>query len=382
MGFEKKIAVYEDDENMEISLTWYSPMAFFFLFFTLAWNAFLVLWYSIAIGGDAPLIMSLFPIIHVGVGVYLAYYTFCLFFNKTFIHITGGHLHVLHQPIPWIKGNKKFDISEFDQIYVKEKVSTNKEGNTNYSYSLRARLKNNKDVVLLNLPNLESHEAQSIEEQIEKHLGIIDAPVKGEYGVQSGASKKPGPRKVGQTFSDPNLQKLYFGKPNTNFKLEGINYKLASIDQFDWKDGNSDKLLQFLDPNQNEKMIFLQQNRALLQVFEEEKLSAGSILRIKFNPEKPTPVIFLNEQYFELQKQIDGACFSQSQTNAVQVRHWIYLNKEKTEQIRVQDLDGNLSLQLGTRLNPSEIMDTLDLNEPRPLDLKLPSTDLSEEDLV
>ena len=111
---DKKLEVYQDRDRLEITLKWFTPIALFLLFFTVIWNAFLVFWYSMAISGGAW-IMVLFPILHVAVGVYLTYYTLCLFFNKTFIDISGDYLTIRHTPIPWWKGNRRIPVNAIEQ---------------------------------------------------------------------------------------------------------------------------------------------------------------------------------------------------------------------------------------------------------------------------
>lgn len=51
-------------------LTWaIAPMAFFAVF----WDGFIIFWYATALKTHGPLIMILFPLLHVAVGVGLTY---------------------------------------------------------------------------------------------------------------------------------------------------------------------------------------------------------------------------------------------------------------------------------------------------------------------
>lgn len=41
-SMEKKIKFYEEEQGIDITITWFSPIAFFLAFFTLVWFGFLV----------------------------------------------------------------------------------------------------------------------------------------------------------------------------------------------------------------------------------------------------------------------------------------------------------------------------------------------------
>lgn len=95
-------AQISEPPKLVIRFRWFRWVAVFLIFFCIAWDAFLVNWYGMAaIMGDPPLIMLVFPIVHVAVGVGLTYYTLALLFNRTRIAIEAGRLRVRHGPLPW-----------------------------------------------------------------------------------------------------------------------------------------------------------------------------------------------------------------------------------------------------------------------------------------
>src|SRR5438445_5351048 len=70
--------VVRDDGDVRVMRRrWFRPMHVFLLFFCIAWDSFLVFWYSMAIFAPAPggfdIIAIVFPICHVAVGVGLTY---------------------------------------------------------------------------------------------------------------------------------------------------------------------------------------------------------------------------------------------------------------------------------------------------------------------
>ncbi len=101
---------------------WFHPMLFFLLFFCIAWDAFLVFWYAIALfgpgnNGGMGWLMIVFPVAHVAVGVGLTYYVVAGFLNKTEILVTADSLYVRHRPIPW-RGNRELRRDEIRQIEI------------------------------------------------------------------------------------------------------------------------------------------------------------------------------------------------------------------------------------------------------------------------
>jgi len=162
---------------LRIVRRWFSPVAFFLVFFCIAWNAFLVFWYSMAFSTNAPWIFKVFPIGHLAVGVGLTYFTIALFVNKTVLIVEAGQLRVYHGPLPWF-GNKTVDAGNIDQLYCQKKVHHG-EDSSHTSYNLHAVTQDGKKVKIASGMN-ERDQALYIEQQLERHLGIEDRAVPGE----------------------------------------------------------------------------------------------------------------------------------------------------------------------------------------------------------
>lgn len=163
--------------GMAILRRWFSPAILFLVFFCIAWDGFLVFWYSMAFAMNGPFIMKIFPIAHVAIGVWLTYFTIASLFNTTRIAAERGELVVKHGPVPWA-GAKRLNASEVDQLFCKEKVSRSKNG-IRYTYGVWTAMKDGSSAKII-AANLEMDQALFIEQQLEKALGIRDREVPGE----------------------------------------------------------------------------------------------------------------------------------------------------------------------------------------------------------
>jgi hypothetical protein len=163
--------------KLVIARRWFSARLFFMVFFCIAWDGFLVFWYTHVHG--AGFIAVLFPIAHVAAGIGITYATIAGFVNRTWIVVDGGTLRIRHAPLPWL-GNRILDASDLEQLYCKEVRSTSSNSGTSTSYTLAAVLKGGRQVQLLkSLP--QADQALFIEQRVEDRLGIVDVPVGGEY---------------------------------------------------------------------------------------------------------------------------------------------------------------------------------------------------------
>lgn len=173
----KNIVIDKEGDDLLIYQKWFSFKYIPLAFFCIAWDSFLIFWYTTALLTKGPWIMFVFPIAHLAVGVGLTYITLAGFLNKTYIYIHESTMLIRHGPLPW-PGNRELSTNELEQLFSQEEVNTGKNGST-YTYQLSAILKNNEKIKLLS--NLESPEtALFIEQEIESWLKIKDRPVPGE----------------------------------------------------------------------------------------------------------------------------------------------------------------------------------------------------------
>ncbi len=172
-----QVRVEKEGMVLKLIQSWFSLKFIPLLFFCIAWDSFLVFWYSMTITQEAPWIMSVFPIAHVAVGVGLTYYTLAGFLNKSIISVSYSEITVRHQPLPW-PGKIRLRASEVEQFYCQEEYNRGKNGSY-YTYQLSVLMKNGKKIKMLS--NLDSPETVLyIERRIEEWLNIQDRPVSGE----------------------------------------------------------------------------------------------------------------------------------------------------------------------------------------------------------
>lgn len=159
--------------TLRIQFRWFTPMVFFLLFFCIFWDGFLVVWYTIAFTTNGPLMMKLFPLLHVAVGVGLSWFVLATFVNRTTISVGDGACVVKHGPLPW-PGNRNLMSDDIEQLDVVRKTRVNK-GRVTHYYDVEARLRDGSKTKLVSSLS-ESDQARYIEQQIERFLRIKDQP--------------------------------------------------------------------------------------------------------------------------------------------------------------------------------------------------------------
>ena len=87
--------------GMSIVWSWRTWRVIPLIFFCLVWNGFLLFWYAKAASTQTPIVFKVFPLVHVAVGVGLAYLVVTTLCNKTTIRVDPNLLSVKHGPIPW-----------------------------------------------------------------------------------------------------------------------------------------------------------------------------------------------------------------------------------------------------------------------------------------
>lgn len=181
------ITVEDYGHGIKMSRRWFSPVLFFLLFFCIAWDSFLIFWYSMAFGmfGRGPgafgLLFIIFPIAHVAVGVGLTYFVIAGFLNRTTIEVAQDELRVRHGPVPW-KGNRDVPVDDIDQIYCQEEAQRTSNGGSNSRYKVNLVLKDGRKLELLGWLTDRDH-ALFIEQALEEHLRIEHRRVAGELTV-------------------------------------------------------------------------------------------------------------------------------------------------------------------------------------------------------
>jgi hypothetical protein len=166
-----QVSVQKRSGEIEFTWRWFSLKYIPLAFFCIAWDSFLIFWYSMAIGSpETPWIFCVFPIAHVAVGVGLTYSTLAGFLNHSTLRLDARWLRVQHDPLPWY-GERRLPVDELDQLYCKRHKASE-----STTYHLCARMKDGREVQLIS--NLDAPDvAAFLEQQIETWLDIPDQPV-------------------------------------------------------------------------------------------------------------------------------------------------------------------------------------------------------------
>jgi hypothetical protein len=171
------LEILNDRDSLIIRRKWFSPLAFFLVFFVIFWNGFMVVWMGMAIKNEIW-IMAAFGSIHAAIGIGLAYFCVASFVNKTDISIDPNHLKVRSYPLPWGR-QKKISVHTIKQLYTKRKVTQGKNG-TSVSFSVFVITNDNREQKLLSGLS-DDTQAKFIEREIESILGIENVSVAGEH---------------------------------------------------------------------------------------------------------------------------------------------------------------------------------------------------------
>jgi predicted Zn finger-like uncharacterized protein len=163
--------------DLVITRDWRSWTVIPLLLFCCFWDGFLVFWYAMGITQGGPLIMFLFPLLHVAAGVFLTYTAMAQLFNHTDIRINTQFLTVQHYPLPWM-GNRSIPVAMIQQLFCAEKYSNTRNG-TSVTFTVFVILQGGERIELLSGLDQAAH-ARFIEQQVEATLGIQNRPVAGE----------------------------------------------------------------------------------------------------------------------------------------------------------------------------------------------------------
>ncbi len=154
----------------QISWRWFELQHIFLAFFCIAWDSFLIFWYSMALHGG-PLIMIIFPIAHVAVGVGLTYYTLAGFLNRTTVQIGRRELVIRHGPMPWFS-NRNINANDLREVNVNNTSTTNGPFNRQNvpAYRVDAVTSSGRTIPLLMLKS--EDQARFVKQQIQERFAI------------------------------------------------------------------------------------------------------------------------------------------------------------------------------------------------------------------
>ncbi|QRN96083.1 hypothetical protein JRI60_44830 [Archangium violaceum] len=178
----ERIQVEEDGQSTVLTWRWFKKHHLLMACFCVFWDGMLFNMYRAMLEkGNVSLVELLFPMMHVGAGVFLTYSTLAGFLNRTRIEASRDELHIQHGPLPW-PGNRTLSARQLTQLYATE-VRGNK---GSVSYTLLALDRRGHKVELLSGLD-DKDQVLYLEQTLERRLGIEDDPVDGELGTRDHA---------------------------------------------------------------------------------------------------------------------------------------------------------------------------------------------------
>ncbi len=175
VGIPDRFEIQESGGTLRIEWRWPRIAALPIAIFTVAWDGFLVSWYSgLLTQGTVPVTMLLFPVAHVAAGLVLPYLALACFLNYTYIEVGEGTLRVRHRPLPF-PGKKTLSTGDVRQLFCVER----KGRRGSVTYDVMAQLASGRETRLV--PGFSTErEARFVEQRIESRLGLADRSVSGE----------------------------------------------------------------------------------------------------------------------------------------------------------------------------------------------------------
>jgi len=320
MSDSENLQVYENVDELYIKYKWSRVAGIALGAFALFWNGFLAVWYGIAFAGGAPLITFLFPILHLAAGIFIGHQALSMLFNTSEITVSQGQLSIEHRPIPAFKGNKYYPTAEIDQFYIKQK--TGNKGKKYYEF--RCKMIDGKDIKLISNTGMSPEKMKELEAQLERYIGITDHPVEGEYGrtTPTFTNKKILlPRRQRKADLPETARFAYSLRPNQKAILNNENLSVRHLTQFDWKDGNTDKLIQLTDELERERLIYLKQNRGIISAATEREMNVIETQDINFDLLQIPNKITVNGEIYLLNQLMEGPSFLSNMMDRRQPRY-------------------------------------------------------------
>jgi len=120
LSIPEGLDVLREGDSVVIRRSWRTLMVIPLFFFLVFWFGFLGFWYYLAFTEKGPLVMFLFPLLHLAAGVGLAYFAIASLVNKTDVIISGTEVRTVTGPLPW-RGNRVVAATDIHGFQVRER---------------------------------------------------------------------------------------------------------------------------------------------------------------------------------------------------------------------------------------------------------------------
>jgi hypothetical protein len=172
--------VDDDGVRLRIVRRWFAPVHLVLALFTLFWFGFLAFWYGIASALHAPVFFFLFPLIHVAVGLGLAWASLAFLLNRTVVEVDRtDRVTVRSGPVPWRRA-VEVPSGDIAQVYSTAKRYRHRDGPDTFLYAVEVLTRDGRRLPLVRGMIPEADQALFLEQAIERRLSIPDRPVAGE----------------------------------------------------------------------------------------------------------------------------------------------------------------------------------------------------------
>jgi hypothetical protein len=121
MPIPEGLDVLQSGDSVVIRRSWRTWAVLVMIPFLIFWFGFLGFWYYHAFTDPkAPLMMFLFPLLHLAAGVALAYFMVCSLVNYTDVMISGSRVRCVIGPLPWW-GSRDLPSEDIRGVTVRER---------------------------------------------------------------------------------------------------------------------------------------------------------------------------------------------------------------------------------------------------------------------
>jgi hypothetical protein len=166
--------------ELRVRHRWYSPFYLLLVLFCALWIGILVSWCRAEPGRANPGDFALwFPLLHIAVGLNLAYATVAGFVNHTLVQISSRGLTIRHGPLPW-PGGRTIPAAEITHVYYERTEFPVYEAawgkNVHHRFGVETRDGRKRTL----LTCLSADVPRFVAEAAERHLGTAEGRATGE----------------------------------------------------------------------------------------------------------------------------------------------------------------------------------------------------------
>ena len=352
----QSVDIHEEEGKLRISVRWDDEYAsFFFLVAAFSLYGFSSFIAQASSWGDAiPWMLALL------VSTWMLYSTICMLLNVTFFEVNEEVLRVAHRPLPWWRGSRLIGIDEVDQLYIREEKRLRDEEEISI-YTLHAILVDGTSKQLMFRSSLNRVEALHIEQKLEEYLGITDRDVEGELpGKQTRKLPRKKRRPARRSYTDPVLEAWYLAVPGQDVEFNDQDWQLKSSSQIDWKNGDSDRFLQLIGPDEGQQIVYLSEHKSSLHAYRETLFQGHDL---PFSTKDPPSALKWNGQRYELSYQQKGRVFYSERSGSRLAQQWTYENPERNRHLRIIKISGKLKYYYGELIEQRPPIDRLELED-------------------